>query len=787
MYRKLSFGIALLLQSFLAFTQQNGTISGHITDSKSNNLSNVSVNILNSDYGTLTDKDGKFQFTKLNRGKYVLSISAVGYAAINKEVNTSDATIDITLNESDVQLDEVIVSAQKKEELLQKVPFSISAISSRKVQEYRLWYNKDLTAIIPNMNSTNPGDGRNVTSIRGIATTSYDPAIATYIDGVSQFNLDTYIPQLFDVERIEVLRGPQGTLYGRNAMGGVINIITKRPTNQPNGFAEISVGNYGQQRYNAGVRTPIIKNKLFIGAAAMYNKLGGFYDNEYNNSKFDKQHSITGNYYLKYLVSPEWAITLNVKHVANRNNGPFSLVNGVDEAFANPYKLNQNATTEMVDNTFNSSLVVNYSGAALNFTSQTAWQTNYRYYKTPIDGDFSPIDGVTIINNYGKNWNNVKALTQEFRFTSPASVTSKLKWTSGIYLFSQLVPNKQATHFGEDAGMLGSPDKNFGIITTSDGKSFGTAVYGQASYDVNDKLEITAGVRYDYEHKKQSVLGQYQVDPDPNPVFDTRPDTSATVNFNAFSPKLSVAYHFTSHNTGYVTYSRGYRAGGFTQLSSDPSQPPLFTFKPEYSNSYEAGIKNNFMNDRIRLNIAVFYTTINNAQVPTLVLPDAVTITKNAGKLHSKGAEAEFAATPVRNLEIINKVVYTDAKYKTLKVPKNGAEVDLEGNKQVYTPVATSALAAQYGYDLGTKQNLKAVVRAEWLYVGKQYFDLANNISQDGYSLFNTRFGIAAKNFEIMFWGRNLGGKKYIAYAYDFGAIHLGDPKTYGITLTGKF
>src|SRR4030095_11452262 len=122
---------------------------------------------------------------------------------------------------------------------------------------------RQITAIIPNLYSANPGDHRNVTSIRGITSTSYDPAVATYIDGVNQFNLDTYISQLYDIERIEVLRGPQGTLYGRNAMGGVINIITKKPTNQPNGFGSVSIGNYGRQRYNLGIRGPLIKDKLF--------------------------------------------------------------------------------------------------------------------------------------------------------------------------------------------------------------------------------------------------------------------------------------------------------------------------------------------------------------------------------------------------------------------------------------------------------------------------------------------------------------------------------------------
>ena len=786
MMKKMLFAPALVFAFISLYSQES--LTGNVTDAKSNPIPGASVYILNNNYGTITDAQGKFRLTGLKAGTYIVSISAVGFSGKTEEIITPlKKDFNITLVEANIHLDEVIVSAQKREEVLQKLPLSVSVFSSSKVRDYRLWRNKDISVIVPNLYSANPGDDRNVTSVRGITSTSYYPAVATYVDGVNQFSLDTYIPQLFDVERIEILRGPQGTLYGRNAMGGVINIITKQPTNETSGFAEINFGNYNQQRYTAAIRTPVIKDKLFFGASLMYNSFDGFYTNDYNNSKFDKQHSLTGNYYLKWLASQNWAVTLNVKHHDNRNNGPFSLVNGADEAIKNPFHLNQNATTQMVDNTFNASLSVNYTGPSFNFSSQSSWQTNYRYYKQPIDGDFSPIDGVTIINNYGRKWNNVKAFTQEFRFSSPSSLSSPWKWTTGIYMFYQDVPNKQATRFGNDADLLGVPDKNFSTIATSTGKSTGAAFFGQVSYEVNNRVQLTAGIRYDYEHKKQDVLGQYQHDPDPNPMFDTRPDTSASANFNAFSPSVTANYLITKNNTVYFTYSRGFRAGGFTQLSSDPSQPPLFKFKPEYSNSYEIGTKNEFLNNRFRLNAAFFYTTVNDAQVPTLVLPDAVTITKNAGTLHSEGIEIEMAATPVKNLEFSYNFGYTRAKYKTLKLSQNGSEVNLEGNRQVYTPITTSALAAQYNYPLGTDQKLRLVIRGEWLNTGSEFFDLANTIRQSDYSLFNARLGVAAKNFEVMLWGRNLSDKKYIAYAYDFGAVHLGDPRTYGVTLVGKF
>jgi len=395
------------------------------------------------------------------------------------------------------QLDTVIVSAQKRNEILQKVPIAVSSLSASQIEAYRLHDIKDLTGIAPNLYSADPGDARNVTSIRGITTTSYDPAVAVYIDGVNQFNLDTYIPNLYNVERIEVIRGPQGTLYGRNAMGGVINIITKEPNNTTDGSMSMSLGNYGQSRLNLNLRTPIVANKLFFGVSGLYDTRDGFYTNQFNHSSYDRQHGISGNYFLKYIVNTKWTATLNLKHRNQENNGAFPLVMGVEDAFASPYHLNQNALTTMKDNSINSSLTLQYAGTHFNFSSQTAFQQNYRYYTDPIDGDFSPIDGITVINNYGSQWNNVKAWTQEFKFSSNNKNGSPLKWTTGAYLFSQASPSKQGTRFGSDANLMGMDNGNFTLINTTTANKKGIALFGQASYVINAKVNITAGIRND--------------------------------------------------------------------------------------------------------------------------------------------------------------------------------------------------------------------------------------------------------------------------------------------------
>jgi iron complex outermembrane receptor protein len=782
--------LLVLLWLFGAFAaaQTPVSLSGKITSSDDRPLPGVTVHLLNTNYGVVTNLTGDFNI-EVPSGNYVLTVSAVGYATLKQNITAGDNTtpINITLSESVTQLDDVIVTAQKTEEDLQSIPISITALSSRRVNEFRLWNVRDITAIIPNLYSSNPGDNRNVTSIRGITSTSYDPAVATYVDGVNQFTLDTYIAQLFDVERIEVLRGPQGTLYGRNAMAGVINIITKEPGKETRGFVEASLGNYGQQRYGFGVSTPLLSN-LFLGVAGMYDANKGFYDNEFNNTDFDKKRNITGNYYLRYLATPKLSFTLNVKHSLNRNNGSFPLAGSPEDAFENPFKVNQNASTTLVDNVLNTSLNANYAGEIFNFTSLTTYQSNYRIYEDPIDGDFSPIDAVTIINDYGKDWNNQKVFTQEFKLSSPVSSGNGFRWTAGTYLFHQDAPVKQATHFGEDAAFVGAAgSENSLILNTSEGTSKGIAVYGQGTFVIAPKLEATLGVRFDYEKKAEQVQGEFYIDGVNEPVFVTQPDTSATTSFSAFSPKVSVAYHATPNTTIYATVSRGFRAGGLTQLSSDPSQAPLFAYKPEYSVNIEAGIKNSLMNDKLQLNAAAFYINVNDAQVPSLVLPDAFTVTRNAGELTSKGIELEIAALPLKGFQVEYSLGLTDATYTSLKVPQGGSEVNLNGNRQIFTPQHTSMLSIQYSYGVGSVGNTKLIARGEWMNLGEQYFDLSNNIKQSGYNVVNGKIGIVSPFIEVMVWARNLTDEKYIAYAYDFGATNLGNPLNYGVTLRKSF
>jgi iron complex outermembrane receptor protein len=781
----------LLLVVFCALTilsvigQSLKKISGRVTDDTHKPVALATIHLLNTTQYAVSNSNGDFFISNVVAGNYDIEVSATGFATIVKTITDGDNVVNILLPPYTAQLETITVTADKRESLLQKQPSSVTAITSKQVLDYRLWNIKDIAGIVPGLYAGQSGDDRSVTSIRGIATTSYDPAVATYVDGVNQFTLDTYIPQLNDIERIEVLRGPQGTLYGRNAMGGVINIITKQPTNTASGFAEINIGNYNQQRYSGGFKVPLVKNKLFFGASALYNGRDGFYTNDFTKKTYDKQHSFTGNYYLKYLPSASWLVTLNIKHQDNINNGPFPLVFGVANAFKNPFHLKQNAIATMHDNTVNGSLSIQHFGNKFNFSSQTAYQNNYRYYDKALDGDFSPLDAITIFNNYGKKWNKVSAITEELRVNSTAVKTSALTWTAGAYLFHQLNPSKQATHYGADAGVLGSPVTNASSIITSKGNNNGLAVYGQLNYAVSKTLVVFGGLRYDYEHRSLSVKGEFQ--PDGAGAVTTTPDTAASTHFNAISPKLGLQYQYSSNSNIYASYSRGFRTGGLTQLSGDPSQPPLYPYSPEYSSNFEVGIKNNLLNNKLCINAAAFLTYVSNAQVPTLVLPDAITVTRNTGTLHSKGVELELSATPFKGFSLDYAAGYTDAAYKSLKVSSNGQAVDLNGKKQIFTPDLTSMLAAQYAFTINEARQFRLILRGEYFYFGQQYFDLANTIRQSAYNLLNARAGVSIKHAEIFLWARNLSDTNYIEYAYDFGAVHLAAPRTFGVTLRASF
>ena len=775
-------------------------VTGKITSKNGEGLRGTNIKILNSNLRTVTDAEGKYEFKKLPSGNVILEISAIGYSTKTQKITTKsneNQTLNVSLAESNEQLDEVIVSSEKVEQQAQKVPTAISVISAKQVADYRLWNVKDLVAIVPNMYSASPGDDKNNTSLRGITSSSYDQPVATYVDGVNQFRLDAYIPQLIDIERIEVLRGPQGTLYGRNSMGGVINIITKQPTNKTAGFGELNFGSYGIQRYTAGVRTPLIKDHLYVGASVMYDARDGFYTNVFDNSKFDVHNSFTGNYFLKYVASTKFSATFNLKHYSRKNSGSFTLAPyDIAKVDSSKFKVNYNAVAKVHDNTLNASATLNYFGDKVNITSITAYQSNVTYYHSPIDADVQlpfELQGLDVNSVEVKNDNNqnkVSFWTQELRLNSSTNSDSRLAWTVGGFGFTQYNPTSQSLLIGKDGENFGQP-ANAKITNNTLSDNYGYSLFGQASYAITPKLGLTAGLRYDYENQKLMVGSLFSIG---GQTFPTLGDTSSTTNFSAVSPKVSLNYQLGDNQLIYASYTRGYRAGGLSQIDFDPSGAPLVAFKPEYSDNLELGWKGTYFNNRLRANVTLFTTQVTDAQTPNLVPELGFRIvTSNAGNFSSAGIETEISANIAKGLQIDWNFGTTTATYSKLSLPQTDystgepktTQKDFSGNRQILTPSFTSMFAVQYSVALNKK--IQYIARGEWRILGKQYFDLANKYSQNGYDMFNVRTGFSTKNYDLMFWGRNLSNTTYISYAYNFGAATLGNPRTVGVSLSARF
>ena len=774
------FVFAFLLITLSGFSQETIKLSISAKNKQGIKVEGIEVSLLNSNQLVVVNEKTGIVFNNLSKGYYELLITAEGYASViwKGQLDRSQE-VSILMESNSIKLDEVVVSSDKKQANILNTPGSISSINAKQIRDMRIWEISDLSGFAPNLFIANSGDNRNVTGIRGMVTTSYDQSVATYVDGVAQFNLDTYIPQLNEIESIDIIRGAQGTFYGRNAMGGVINITTKKPTNTTQVNAGVQIGNYGQKRINAAVNAPIIKNKLFLGMSALHDRKNGFYTNEFLNKKFDKQQQTMLNLQLKYFLTKGWSLQADLKQYIAKNDGAFPLVNDMKALFKNPYTLSQNLTSSMRDNSRNISVVAKHKGKKTDITLQHARQRNYRYYEKSLDADFSPADIVGIFNNYGKDFNTVNVMTNELRFNSVKSLPEQaFEWSAGIYQFSQKSPTKQATVFGKDAGLFGIPDKNFSIISINKGENNGLAAYGHMNYTINEKVSVNGGMRIDNENRKLTIGSQYEKQP--RPAIPTMADTTGKSSYGAFSPKLGIQFQPTAEQLMYLSFSRGFRSGGLTSISSDPSQVPLSAYNPEFSNMFEAGIKGKDKNNQFRYAIAFFYNKVMDIQTPLLVLPDAVTIIQNAGEMNAWGLEGEMEVKLAKGLSLQYSGGLTSAKYAVLGVVSNGVQVDLSGNKQVFTPSTTNYFATQYQTSIAAHE---LMFRLEYNHTGKQFFDLANTIEQKAYGLVNFRSSIRTNHFDISVWGRNLMGKKYINYAYDFGAAHLGNPRMIGIGL----
>lgn len=782
--------ILLCILSFTAFAQsKKGNLSGRVYVGEYTPFSDAIVSISKLSLITHTNAKGVFSFDKIVEGTYEITINAIGYNEVRQIISVSEGkqnTIEIKLVPNAATLETITVTAEKRATLLQKTPLSVSVLNAGKVEDYRLWSMKDLNAVVPNLLVSNVGSDLPSYSVRGMYSNSVDQSVAVYVDGVIQYDADNTLRNLYNIERIEVLRGPQGTLYGRNAMAGVIHIISKKPGNVTSGYAEISLGNYGTQRYSAGFNTPFVKDKLFAGFSGSYNKTNGYYTNSFDNQKLDKNGQLEGNLHLRYLPSVNWNFVLNVKAQQTRNHGTFPYIMNDSIALADGYVTVQNARGIHRRHIYSAALSAQHYGKWFDLTSITGFQYTDKFVAKGLwDGDWSAYDFFEMGYGGRPKDNCGSTFTQEVRLNSSDGTSDKLNWTAGVFYMYH--PEKETSLLiaGEDAAnILNDPYAPYTLSTPSELTSNGYALFGQATYKPTSKLNITAGLRYDRETKY--MYTQTTMIKEGYPNMDLAERIRLDGKYRAFSPKFNIAYHLNNSMMVYANYSRGFRAGGLNTRSLDPE---FYAYGPEFSDNFELGYKAGWLDQKLFTNMTLFYTYWNDMQVTAFGNTPAETGIRNTGNAELKGIELEITAVPFKSLSIDYHFSYNNGSYTKLTKPdvSTGTQINLKGNRLIMQPQYISMLATQYAKIIAG--NLKGMIRGEWSLMGKHYLNVDNTVVQKPYSLVNAKAGVYYNKLELQFWAKNIFNKRYLSFVYPSGAPYamLGFPATFGASIIAKF
>jgi iron complex outermembrane receptor protein len=667
-------------------------------------------------------------------------------------------------------LEEIVVTARKREENLQEVPDSINAFSAAQIEERRLDRIADAIALTPNVHMVNDQDaGTNIITVRGIGTNRNLPASVAYVvDGVILPDSDAFSADLADVERIEVLKGPQGGLYGRNAIGGVINLTTKRPTNEFEADIKAGYGNGDTVDVFAAAGGALIPDTLLARAMVKYYDTDGWIRNRFTGDDLDRDESVkvTG----RVIWQPTEALSFDLRasyYDQDTSALWFSPVNVLDttggritEDLAD-VEPNQNDDAYSEREIFDIALVAELETDLGTFMSISAYdEIDVEFLE---DLDITPLT----VTDDATQTRRTEGFSQELRFTSPAD--RRLRYIVGTYYqnterdvatsvsldFCFLVPLPFCpTPPGVESGILVPLNLN-----TTSGEFDQWAVFAQANYDLTDALELTFALRYDEDKRKQLDL------------LTGRRD-SAT--FDDLQPKVSLAWQATDDVMLYATYAEGYKSGAFNPPPGPGAFFPLVV-QQEGTDSYEIGIKSTWLDGRLLANAALYYTDYTNAQVFQLDLTTGGQVAFNARESELKGGEIELAALPIEGFEFTTSFGYNEAEFEDF----DGTGL-FDGNWLPNTPRYNLNVGGRYEHPLAT--GMKLVGRVDYHRNGRIYFAQDNFVYQPSYHTVDLQLGVEGDRWTVTLWGENVFDQDYATSAYSrfispliFGALLI-DP-----------
>jgi putative outer membrane protein len=658
-----------------------------------------------------------------------------------------------------VPLDEIVVTdfKQNKRNLTST---AVSTINVQQLHNQQIVNLKELTAVMPNFYMPDYGSYANTpVYIRGIGTKSKGSAVGFYVDGVPHFESSAFNIDLSDIAAVNVFRGPQGTLYGRNAIAGIINVYTHNPLDYQRTRIKVGYGRYNDFIAQASNYAKI-SEKFGISTAASYHHNDGMFTNHFLNEKADKLNEGEGRIGFYWRPTTNWLLHLNSTLTYSEQNGypyaPYDIVK--DELL--PISYNRNSTyRRLISST---GLNAQYENNHISFNSQTS----YQFIKSHqgLDQDFTPQDVYFVDNSYHQNM-----LSQEL--TLKSNDKGRYQWIIG--LFGMLLHSNQ---FAETSYFT----RDFSTPTTYKNPTAGYAIYHQSSYNIWRGLSTTVGLRFDYEHAKTT----YNQDKTTlsTGVTTHAKDFVSSASFRQFTPKFTLQYLTNKDNLYYISITRGYKPGGFNTIFKTDAER---TYDPEYSWNYEVGTRLKFFNGRLIAEADLFYIDWRHMQT-TYTVPGVGNVIANAGHTDSKGFELSLAYHPIKSLQLNLNYGYTHARYLEYK---KSAREDFSGNRLPMVPNHTLSLNGTYTI-MPAGWFDKIVFNTGLTGLGRIYWADDNIVRQNFYATLNAKVSLTKGIFTWEVWGKNLTATNYMAYGFKASQgnyAQRGKPLTFGTAVSVSF
>jgi iron complex outermembrane recepter protein len=672
------------------------------------------------------------------------------------------------------QVPTVIVTAQKEPADAQKLPVSLTAASKDTLASAGMTFVSDAAIQAPNT-FFSEFTARKLSNprFRGIGSSPANPGITTYFDGVPQLNTNSSSIELMDVEQIEFVRGPQSALFGRNSLGGLVNVTSSRPSLMTwTGNLTIPVGNNSARDVRGTFSGPLIAGRLGVGGALIYGRRDGFTTNDVTGHDLDSRSAVSGKAQLLWTPAAIWEARLIVTGERARD-GDYAL-NDLAALRRNPFHAMRDFEGHTDRDITATTVLTRREGGRLAFSTATGfvrWKT-----QDATDLDYSALPLLT-----RDNTERDFQFTQEVRLASAASAPVALadgvalKWQSGVFLFTQNYEQDAVNNLSPLLSSLPFPLSLHSPQSTLD--DVGIGVYGQGTGTFRDRLDISVGARVDYE-SKEAVLNTFY-----SPAIAPGTVVNGDKSFSNVSPQLSAAFRVQPEKTIYVSVGRGFKAGGFNPASPAGSE----AYGEEHAWHLEGGVKTSWLGNRLLANVAAFSIDWDDLQLnlPNPAVPGQFYIA-NIGGARSNGVELELNARAYSGVDLFGAFGYTHARFKDGS-SSSASGVDVSGNKVPSTPDYTATLGAQFSRALHPAATLRG--RAEVVFYGGFQYDEANTAAQEAYSLANFTGGLHGKYLFAEAWVRNAFDSRYVPIAFSYpnfapsGFIgESGRPRTFGVT-----